>query len=492
MNYSSTRDKTIKITASRAILQGLAPDGGLYVPDIIPDSGLSESDLLTMDSYTLTAHVLKKLLPDLSYDVLFKGVENGYGGKFTSDEITPLKLLDEASVLELYHGPTSAFKDMALCLLPRLIAASCAQNGENKDVLILTATSGDTGKAALSGFADAPGTRVIVFYPADGVSNMQRLQMVTQEGNNVCVCSVKGNFDDAQRGVKNAFAEVESDKVNLSSANSINIGRLAPQVAYYFKAYGNLMKSGRIRYGDKVNFAVPTGNFGNILAGYIAKLMGLPVEKFICASNANDVLTQFLKTGVYDRRRPFYQTASPSMDILVSSNLERLLFFASGGNDGLVSRLMHSLNEKGVYEIPPELLKNIQDDFLCGSASDEQSYAAIRHLWEKERYLIDPHTAVAYHVFSELSAEGSLSGETVILSTASPYKFCPAILKALGAEIPEDGFEAMEKLRDITGTKIPENLEALKSKPILHMDTVSPAEITSYVMRKAGEDKWTK
>ena len=492
MNYVSTRNKTIKITASEAILRGLAPDGGLFIPDEIPSCGLSENDLLTMDTYELTSHILKKLLPDLPGDKISKAVRDGYYGKFDTPDITPVKELDGMSVLELYHGPTSAFKDMALCLLPHLIAASCEKNGENGDVLILTATSGDTGKAALSGFADVPGTKVIVFYPADGVSKMQQLQMVTQEGSNVCVCAVKGNFDDAQRGVKRAFSEIKRDDIFLSSANSINVGRLAPQVAYYFKAYGNLLKTGRIKYGDKINFAVPTGNFGNILAGYIAKLMGLPIGKFICASNSNDVLTQFLSTGVYDRRRPFYQTASPSMDILVSSNLERLLYLESGGDDKLTAGLMDSLNEKGFYSVPDKLLTDIQEDFLCGCADDEQSYAAIRSAWEQNGYLIDPHTSVAFHVLNKLKAEGQISGETVVLSTASPYKFANSMLRALGINAPDDGFEALELLHSVTGVPVPENLSSLKNKPVLHRDVVLPDNITSYVEMKAGEKSWKK
>ena len=492
MNYISTRNKHSKITASQAILQGLAPDGGLYVPDEIPSAQLDEDMLRSMDQYSLTAHVLKKLLPDLSFESVSKAVHDGYEKKFSSDDLTPLKALDKEYVLELYHGPTSAFKDMALCLLPRLIAASCAKNGIENDILILTATSGDTGKAALAGFADAPHTKVIVFYPEDGVSQVQKAQMVTQEGSNVCVCAVEGNFDDAQRGVKNVFASFKSNKVNLSSANSINVGRLAPQVAYYFKAYGDLLKQGKISFGDKVNFVVPTGNFGNILAGYIAKLMGLPAGKFICASNSNDVLTQFISTGVYDRRRPFYQTASPSMDILVSSNLERLLYFASGCNDELVATLMESLNKDGFYKVDDALLSSIQKDFLCGSATDAQCLDTIKKVWDESKYLIDPHTAVGFHVFWELLAAGKVEGPTVILSTASPYKFAPAMLQALGAEVPQSGFEAMDRLFDITGMPVPKNLASLRNKPVLHKDIVNPSDIVSYVERKAGEDKWVK
>lgn len=489
MNYVSTRDNCRKITASEAILQGLAPDGGLYVPEEIPSADIGQQELLTWDSYQLTAHILKKLLPDLSYDSLLQAVKDGYGGKFSAEEITPLINLKNESVLELYHGPTSAFKDMALCLLPRLIAIACEKNGIDKEVLILTATSGDTGKAALAGFADAPQTKVMVFYPLDGVSQVQQAQMVTQEGKNVCVCAVEGNFDDAQRGVKDALGTCKSDIVSFSSANSINIGRLAPQVAYYFKAYGLMLSAGKVKYGEKIDVAVPTGNFGNILAGYIAKQMGLPIGKLICASNANDVLTEFISTGVYDRRRPFFQTASPSMDILVSSNLERLLYFASGGNDKLVASLMKSLNEEGAYKVPDDLLSKIQADFLCGKADDNDALKTIAKYWGEEKYLMDPHTAVAFAV---VNAIGKTENPVVVLSTASPYKFAPAMISALGADVPESGFEAMRVLNSLTDVKIPDNLASLENKPVLHKDTVKPADIVDYVNRKAGEKVWAK
>ncbi len=492
MNYVSTRNKTIKITSSEAILQGLASDGGLFVPEDIPSAGLAEAELISMDQYELTSHVLSKLLDDLDIQAVSAAVENGYKGKFSSEDLTPVVGLGSDSVLELYHGPTSAFKDMALCILPHLIAASCRKNGVKKDILILTATSGDTGKAALAGFADAPQTKVMVFFPAGGVSDIQRLQMITQEGKNVCVCGINGNFDDAQRGVKNVFSNVKSENVELSSANSINIGRLAPQVAYYFKAYADLLRQKKIAWGDKINFVVPTGNFGNILAGYLAKRMGLPVGKLICASNKNDVLTEFISTGKYNRLRPFYQTASPSMDILVSSNLERLLYFASGCDDELVRQLMNDLNEKGSYKVSDELLATIKSDFLCGCASDEESLASIKKVWENFGYLMDPHTAVAYTVLEKIRESSDIPGHTVILSTASPYKFSGAMLEALGSSVPADGFESMEKLNDITKVPVPENLASLKDKKILHKDIINPDEIIPYVQRKAEEKIWVK
>ena len=492
MQYLSTRSYETKATAAEAVLQGLAPDGGLYVPSSIPESGLSYDDILRLDQYALTAHILKKLLPDLPALAVEAAVREGYAGKFEGGDLTPTVPVGDAHVLELYHGPTSAFKDMALCLLPRLIAASCDFCGIKEDVLVLTATSGDTGKAALAGFADAPHTRVMVFYPEGGVSQVQRAQMVTQEGKNVCVCAVRGNFDDAQRGVKDVFARFTGKDVRLSSANSINIGRLAPQVAYYFKAYGDLCRSGRVKPGDAVDFVVPTGNFGNILAGYMAKRMGLPVGTLVCASNENDVLTQFLTTGVYDRKRAFHKTASPSMDILVSSNLERLLYFASDGDAALVKTLMEELAQKGSYRVPEGILKKIQGEFACGKADDAAAFDAIRRVWEGEKYLMDPHTAVAWRVYEDYRAAGRSKNAAVVLSTASPYKFAPAMLAALGIPVPENGFEAMEKLHKATGTAIPKGLAALREKAELHKDVIDPAHMLAYVERKAGERSWAE
>lgn len=490
MQYLSTRSHAEKATSAEAILQGLAPDGGLYVPEMIPAAGLSDVELLSLDQYALTAHILKKLLPGLSAAAIDSAVWEGYSGKFETGDLTPTVPVAGAHVLELYHGPTSAFKDMALCLLPRLIAASCAACGVEEEVLVLTATSGDTGKAALAGFADAPHTRVMVFYPEGGVSEVQRAQMVTQEGKNVCVCAVRGNFDDAQRGVKEVFAQFKGKNVRLSSANSINIGRLAPQVAYYFKAYADLRRAGVAAPGAPVDFVVPTGNFGDILAGYIAKRMGLPVGTLVCASNENDVLTEFFETGVYDRRRAFHKTASPSMDILVSSNLERLLYFASGGDAALVAALMRELAETGVYRVPAELLARIQSEFACGKADDAAAFDAIRRTWTAEGYLMDPHTAVAWRVYEAYRASGRSTNPAVVLSTASPYKFAPAMLTALGLAVPESGFDAMEKLHGATGAPVPPALAALRQKPVLHRDVIEPGAMPAYVERKAGEARW--
>ncbi|MBE5784341.1 MAG: threonine synthase [Clostridiales bacterium] len=487
MQYFSTRSKTETAAAAEAILQGLAPDGGLYVPAAIPDAQLDDAALLSLDQYALTAHILKKLLPGVPN--IAASVEAGYRGKFEGEDLTPTVPVQNAHVLELYHGPTSAFKDMALCLLPYLVAESGKAVGQKEDVLVLTATSGDTGKAALAGFANAPHTRVMVFYPDGGVSEVQRAQMVTQEGDNVCVAAVKGNFDDAQRGVKEVFSAFKGTHVRLSSANSINIGRLAPQVAYYFKAYADLRRQGTVKAGEQVDFVVPTGNFGNILAGYIAKKMGLPVGTLVCASNENDVLTEFLQTGVYDRRRTFHKTASPSMDILVSSNLERLLYFASDGDDALVASLMKDLSEKGFYKVPDALLQKIQSEFACGKADDAQAFDAIRRVWEEEQYLMDPHTAVAWRVYEDYRKK-SEGRRAVILSTASPYKFAPAMLTALHIEVPESGFRAMELLHERTGVPVPAGLASLKEKAVRHKDVIDPKAMLSYVEEKSLQESW--
>lgn len=465
MQYLSTRSHDEKATSAEAVLRGLAPDGGLYVPEAIPAAGLSEDALLSLDQYALTAHILKKLLPDLPAEAVEAAVRDGYSGKFETKDLTPTVPVADAHVLELYHGPTSAFKDMALCLLPRLIAASSQACGVKEDVLVLTATSGDTGKAALAGFADAPHTRVMVFYPEGGVSEVQRAQMVTQEGKNVCVCAVRGNFDDAQRGVKDVFARFAGKNVRLSSANSINIGRLAPQVAYYFKAYADLRRAGIVQSGAPADFVVPTGNFGNILAGYIAKRMGLPVGTLVCASNENDVLTEFLQTGVYDRRRTFHKTASPSMDILGFQQSGAAFVFcfrwkcaACGGTDAAACGNGYVPRAGGAACAHP-------GRFACGKADDTAAFDAIRRVWESEGYLMDPHTAVAWRVYEAYRASGRCKNPAVVLSTASPYKFAPAMLEALGIPVPENGFDAMEQLHGVTGAPIPAALARSGKSP---------------------------
>ena len=481
MIYHSTRDEKLTAAPTRAVLEGIAPDGGLYVCD----PGKLDFDwqgTLQKDTMSMAADILGALLPD--FQDMNELVRASYAGKFASDDLTPLVPVGERYVLELYHGPTSAFKDVALSVLPRLVSAAAKQEGAG-DVVILTATSGDTGKAALEGFHDVPGTRIMVFYPAGGVSPVQEAQMVTQEGGNVRVCAIRGNFDDAQTGVKNVFAACKGKDLHgavLSSANSINIGRLAPQVVYYFRAYADLVQAGRIRVGEKVHFVVPTGNFGDILAGYFAKRMGLPVGRLVCASNANDVLTEFISTGRYDRRRPFYKTTSPSMDILVSSNLERLLFLLSR-DPAYVAELMRQLREDGVYQLSDQLLAQLKQDFSCGCCDDKGAADVIGRLWREQHYLCDPHTAVAWSVAEQLSEELHDTGApTVVLSTASPYKFPAAVLFALGRETGENEFFMMNELCRISGVPIPRNLAGLEGRPVLHKDVIDKDAMLDYVL----------
>jgi threonine synthase len=489
MMYQSTRNAQECVRSTTAVLRGIAPDGGLYMPAEFPR--FDWRACLTCDTLGMASRILAALLPDFSD--MEQLVRLGYTGKFESEELTPLVQVGDRYVLELFRGPTSAFKDVALSMLPRLITAAREAEGQEKETLILTATSGDTGKAALEGFHDVPGTKIIVFYPDGGVSAVQKAQMVTQRGSNVCVCAVKGNFDDAQTGVKQIFTCCNAEDllkdtgVTLSSANSINIGRLAPQVTYYFKAYADLVKAGRISVGDSVHFVVPTGNFGDILAGYFAKLLGLPVGTLVCASNANDVLTDFLRTGRYDRSRPFFKTLSPSMDILVSSNLERLLYLLSGRDSAYVSGLMASLRENGHYQVSDAILAQLRQEFACSSCCDGQTKTVIRRVWEEEHYLLDTHTAVAMSAAEQFDGGGA---PVVVLSTASPYKFPASVLSALGAEVPENEFDAMERLQELTQVPIPKNLAALRSAAPVHSDVIERSEMLRYVVRKAGVKKW--
>ena len=488
MKYQSTRNRALTASPAEAVLAGIAPDGGLYMPEAIPS--MDWQALLKEDTLTMSARILSALLPD--YPDMDALVHRGYAGKFETEELTPVVPVGGRYVLELFRGPTSAFKDVALSLLPLLISEARNILGVKDEMLILTATSGDTGKAALEGFHDVPGTKIIVFYPHGGVSAVQQAQMVTQEGGNVKVCAVRGNFDDTQTGVKKIFAacaEKELAGVRLSSANSINIGRLAPQIVYYFKAYADLVRCGRIQIGEPVHFCVPTGNFGDILAGYFAKRMGLPVGKLICASNRNDVLTEFLSTGVYDKRRTFYKTTSPSMDILVSSNLERLLSLLTG-DDAYVAGLMKQLNERGHYKVSDELLKKLKAEFSCGCCDDAAAAETIGRLWAEENYLCDPHTAVAWNVAEQFGQTCSDGAPVVVLSTASPYKFPAAVLSALGQKAGEDEFAVMEELHARTGVPVPKNLAALREKPVRHKDVIGREDMLAYVLEKAGEAQW--
>lgn len=476
MLYHSTRSEAHFVDSAEAVLEGLAPDGGLYMPESIP--AFDWQACLRGSSTEMSAKILAALLPDIpDMDTL---VRRAYQGKFETEDLTPTVSVGGYSVLELFRGPTSAFKDVALSMLPQLLTAAKAVKGMEKDILILTATSGDTGKAALEGFRDVPGVRICVFYPDGGVSQVQRAQMVTQEGGNVAVSAVRGNFDDAQTGVKNIFAACQGRELPyaLSSANSINIGRLAPQIMYYFRSYRDLLDAGKIKLGDEVNYSVPTGNFGDILAGYYAKQMGLPVGKLVCASNQNNVLTDFLSTGTYTAKREFYKTTSPSMDILVSSNLERLLYHVTG-SDAEVAGLMKSLNETGRYTVRPETLKAIQESFDCGWSSEEQVAGEIRARYEKDGYLCDTHTAVAFHVAAQKKRDGV---PMVVLSTASPFKFPRSVLEALGHTAPENDFEAMQALEEATGRTAPASLAVLRQKAERFSTVIDPAQIAEVAL----------
>ena len=478
MLYHSTRDLRLTAPSTRAVLEGIAPDGGLYICDPAK-LDFDWQGALRLDTLSMAAKILSALLPDFPHmeDI----VRRSYDGKFPTADLTPLVPVGDKYVLELYHGPTSAFKDVALSVLPRLIGAAAKAEGMEGDVVILTATSGDTGKAALEGFHDVKGTRIIVFYPYGGVSAVQQAQMATQTGDNVKVCAVRGNFDDAQTGVKQVFAACKGRDLHgamLSSANSINIGRLAPQVVYYFRAYGDLVKSGRIRLGDVVDYTVPTGNFGDILAGYYAKRMGLPVGKLVCASNENNVLTDFLTTGTYAAKREFFKTTSPSMDILVSSNLERLLYHVTG-SDAEVAGLMKSLAETGSYTVRPETLAAIQETFACGWSSEKEVAGEIRARYEQDGYLCDTHTAVAFHVAAQKKRSGV---PMVVLSTASPFKFPRSVLEALGRTAPENDFEAMQQLEAATGHAAPASLAALRQKAERFDTVIDPAQIAEVAL----------
>ena len=489
MFYVSTRGGAGRMSAAQAIAQGLAADGGLMTPEVfmrLPANGL---DTLKDMSYPQRAvFVMKAFLEEFSIAELNNFANAAYGPeKFDCPEVAPVHAVDaNTHCLELWHGPTCAFKDMALQMLPHLLTTSLKKNGERKKVCILVATSGDTGKGALEGFKDVDQTRILVFYPKDGVSDIQELQMVTQEGNNVGVCAVKGNFDDAQTGVKTLFADPElREKLAkrrwfLSSANSINWGRVLPQIVYYVSAYCDLLKSGAIQNGDKVNVCVPTGNFGNILAAYYAKAIGVPLGKFICASNANNVLTDFIQTGVYDKNRPFYNTTSPSMDILVSSNLERLLL-ALTGDPGEVAGYMDQLKTTGRYQVSDKVLAKLQQEFAAGFCDDTQTKAQIAKTWKEHRYLIDPHTAVAFHVLDEYRRASGDETPTIVVSTASPFKFCDSVLDALGVADKAQGLAILDQLAEATGCPVPAPLASLKGKSVRFTQWVERDNMASQV-----------
>lgn len=480
MKYYSTRDNGNVVSAAQAIAQGLSADGGLFVPQTIPQVSKSELAALCKMNYQARAvDIMGRYLDEFTADELKAYVDAAYSDNYDCKEIAPTHFLnDNTGVLELWHGPTCAFKDMALQMLPRLLTASLKKLGEKREVCILVATSGDTGKAALDGFADVEGTSIVVFYPRDGVSDVQKLQMTTQSGSNVLVSAVEGNFDDAQTGVKMIFNDRDFAKkldekgCFLSSANSINWGRLLPQVVYYFSAYCDYVNSGKLKMGDELDFCVPTGNFGDILAGWYAKKMGLPIRKLICASNCNNVLTDFISTGVYDRNREFFATISPSMDILVSSNLERLLFMLS--DDASVKDWMDALKSSGKYDVGEKVLSEIKADYGCGYASDDEAKACIRELFKNEGYLMDTHTADAYAVLAKMRKDGE-SFPTVIVSTASPYKFCDSVLDALGEDSSKSGAELLDSLSAVTGTSAPKPLAGLGGREV-RFKSCSPKE----------------
>ncbi|MBR6654710.1 MAG: threonine synthase [Oscillospiraceae bacterium] len=472
MRYVSTRDNALNMTAAQAIATGLSRDGGLFTPDTFPAVSMGEIELLCKADYRERAvKIMKLFLEEFTEEEIRGFAAAAYSDNYDTPDSAPLRKLDDTTAfLELWHGPTCAFKDMALQMLPHLLSASLKKSGENREVCILVATSGDTGKAALEGFKDVDGTSILVFYPEDGVSDVQKLQMTTQEGANVGVCAVKGNFDDAQSGVKAIFSDEQlREELNergyfLSSANSINWGRLLPQVVYYFSAYCDMVNNGLVKLGDKVNFCVPTGNFGNILAGYYAMKMGLPVNRLVCASNANNVLTDFIKTGTYDKNRQFHTTVSPSMDILISSNLERLLFDLSGMDDAQIRSWMAMLSSEGKYTVPDEVKAKLDAVFSGGFCDDDTTRKVIGELYNEQNYLIDTHTAVAYKVLCDYRAENGDNTPAVVVSTASPYKFCDAVLEAIGETADVPGLELVDKLSAVTGTAVPKPLETLRSK----------------------------
>ena len=479
MYYHSTRSPMPRVDSAQAVLDGLAPDGGLYMPESLP--AFDWQTCLQGTSLQMSTAILSALLPDIPR--MEELVRRAYTGKFETEDLTPTVKVGNFTLLELFRGPTSAFKDVALSMLPQLLTAAKVQKGMEQDILILTATSGDTGKAALEGFHDVPGVRICVFYPHGGVSQVQRAQMVTQEGSNVAVCAVEGNFDDAQTGVKNIFAACRDRELpfRLSSANSINIGRLAPQIMYYFRAYRDLLDRGEIRLGDKVNFSVPTGNFGDILAGFLAKKLGLPVGRLICASNANNVLTDFISTGTYDRRRPLLKTTSPSMDILVSSNLERLLYLLSGDTE-LVSQLMQQLKEEGAYTVPADLLAKIQAEFCASYCDDARAEEIMGRVFRDYGYLCDPHTAAGWAAAEDYVTQTGDHTPMVVLSTASPYKFPAAVLTAIGGDTDGDEFCQMERLSRLSGVPIPGNLSGLQGKPEKHTGVIPKEKMLDFVL----------
>ncbi|MBQ1274077.1 MAG: threonine synthase [Cellulosilyticum sp.] len=489
MLYTSTRQKLEHITATQAILQGISNEGGLFVPSTMPKIDFDLGELSKWSYQEIAYRIMHLFFDEIKDEDLKYCIEHAYDEKFDTQEIAPLVHTKTGNFLELFHGPTIAFKDMALSILPYLMLTSKRYNGEEKDIVILTATSGDTGKAALEGFANVDGTKIIVFFPQDGVSDVQKQQMVTTEGANTFVVGVKGNFDDCQTTVKEIFGnkefaeEIAKKNYKFSSANSINIGRLIPQVAYYFASYGKMVRDGKLKVGEVMNVVVPTGNFGNILASYYAKQMGLPIGKLICASNSNKVLFDFFKSGTYDRNREFFLTESPSMDILISSNLERLLYHISGEDTNIVNDLMTSLKKDGKYTITDEMRKNLQD-FYGGYADDEMTKGYIKKVFDEEGYLMDTHTAVAYAVYDQYIKETQDETPTVIVSTASPYKFTHSVMTAVDKKY--DGisdFELLDHMQNLLQGDLPKAMDHIATREILHNTVCNVNEMKDMVSK---------
>ncbi len=494
MEYTSTRNNKIRVSSAQAISQGISKEGGLFVPCSFPQFSLETIKNMVSMSYIERAKlILKEYLTDFSEEEINYCVEGAYeASKFSSSKIAPVvNVSKNENILELWHGPTCAFKDMALQLLPYLMTVSAKKAADGKTIVILVATSGDTGKAALEGFKNVENTKILVFYPVDGVSDMQKLQMATQEGENVAVCAINGNFDDAQSAVKAIFTnddikdKLAEKNMMFSSANSINWGRLLPQIVYYFSAYCDMAEQGKINVGDEINFVVPTGNFGNILAAYYAIKMGLPVKKLICASNSNNVLTDFLTTGKYNKNRDFYTTTSPSMDILISSNLERLLYHISGDNDGLINELMDSLNSKGEYCVDEKMIADIKKYFSAGFATEGDVENTIKEQFENYSYLLDTHSAVAVKVYLDYVNKTGDDVPTVIDSTASPYKFSKAVLNAVksGNIDSADEFDMVDELNNVSSLEVPEPLKSLKNKTVRFTDVCNKSDMSEMVFR---------
>lgn len=491
--YRSTRGNGSTVTASQAILKGLSEDGGLFVPDQIPALDISIGELSKMSYQEVAYQVMSRFLTDFTEEELKYCINHAYDKKFDTDEIAPMTKADGAYFLELFHGATIAFKDMALSILPYLLTTAAKKNHAENDIVILTATSGDTGKAAMAGFADVPGTKIIVFYPKDGVSPIQEKQMVTQKGKNTYVVAIYGNFDDAQTGVKKIFNDAEmKEELNaagyqFSSANSINIGRLVPQVVYYVYAYASLYRNGQIAEGEKINVVVPTGNFGNILAAFYAKNMGLPIDKLICASNDNKVLYDFFTTGSYDRNREFILTTSPSMDILISSNLERLIYRIAGNDAAKNKKLMEDLASEGKYTITDEMKEQL-GDFYGNYANEAETAATIRRIYEECGYVIDTHTAVAATVYKKYTEETGDTEKTVIASTASPYKFTRSVMEAIDSEkyASMGDFELVDRLSEISEVSVPNAIEEIRNAEIRHNTVAEVDEMPGVVKKILG------